>query len=139
MTTRLTALLALLSLIACTKSPPAATAEIGAARAVAPSPAAPLLAIEAGGEYTCAIRFGALICWGSNDALQIGAPPSDSVERHNPPRRIIDAGVTAVAAGERHTCAIVAGAVKCWGANSNNQLGFTYTYLAPQTLPLTEL
>lgn len=102
-------------------------------------PAAPLLAIEAGGEHTCAIRFGALICWGSNEALQVGAPPSDSVERHHPPRRIIDAGVTALAVGAFHTCAVHLSAVKCWGANSNSQLGFTYTYLAPQTVPLASL
>ena len=32
-------------------------------------------------------------------------------------------GVTAVAAGGYHTCAVQNGAAKCWGLNLNGQLG----------------
>ncbi len=35
----------------------------------------------------------------------------------------ISSGVTAIVDGENHSCAVVAGAVKCWGANTNGQLG----------------
>ena len=31
--------------------------------------------------------------------------------------------VTALSAGTSHTCAVVAGEARCWGANDNGQLG----------------
>jgi len=45
-------------------------------------------------------------------------------------------GVTAIAAGENHTCAVVGGAVRCWGENTLGQLGdgTTQSRAAPQAV-----
>ncbi len=45
------------------------------------------------------------------------------------------AGITSIALGNGHTCAIEAGGrVKCWGANFNGQLGIGNTVV--QTSPV---
>ena len=36
---------------------------------------------------------------------------------------LLDSDVTAISAGNAHTCAIHNGVAKCWGFNSNGQLG----------------
>ena len=71
--------------------------------------------------HACAIRDGALYCWGSNSHGQINGNTSVSV--YADPQLIFKTGVTGVAAGAQHTCAIVAGEVLCWGANGFGQVG----------------
>ena len=91
--------------------------------------------IAAGEEHTCAIlNNDTLKCWGKNDSGQLGlisglgaghlsTPPSWSVNLGT------DSGgasltVKQVAAGGDHTCAILSNdRVKCWGKNTNGQLG----------------
>ncbi len=80
--------------------------------------------IEAGGFYTCALTTsGSVKCWGENNVGQLGD------ETFASPRRtpvVVSglSGVTALAAGYQQTCALTAaGAVKCWGSNSDGQLG----------------
>jgi uncharacterized repeat protein (TIGR01451 family) len=78
--------------------------------------------ITAGSSHTCAIRNGALYCWGNNYSGQLG---DGTTTNRNVPFAVhnMNSGVTAVSAGARHTCAIKDGALYCWGNNSFGQLG----------------
>ncbi|MBK6668635.1 MAG: hypothetical protein IPG46_02720 [Actinobacteria bacterium] len=77
--------------------------------------------VAAGASHSCALATDATVwCWGSN------ARP-DRLGDH---RRPVDAragtrltGVTRVVAGSDVTCAIAAGAPKCWGRNADGELG----------------
>ncbi len=80
--------------------------------------------IATGDTHTCAIlSTGAAKCWGDgvNGKLgtgnrAIGVPADGTVMN-------LDSGVTAIAAGSSHTCAIHNGAAKCWGKNTAGSLG----------------
>lgn len=83
-----------------------------------------VIAIAPGGEHTCALtKSGAVKCWGLTDFGQLG---SGTYKVSNTPIDIpgLSSGVTAIVAGEYHTCALTqSGAVKCWGRNNFGQLG----------------
>lgn len=81
---------------------------------------AEVTAVAAGAEHTCAIRDGALYCWGHNKYGQLGT--GDTADTHEP-ERVLRSGVTAVATYGAHTCAVHRGALKCWGSNRSGQLG----------------
>ena len=58
---------------------------------------------------------GGLQCWGANSLGEVNGKPSiKSILR---PIQLLESGVTAVAAGGLHTCAVVRGAALCWGAD----------------------
>ncbi len=80
-------------------------------------------AVAAGDVHACAVTSdGGLLCWGKNDAGQLG-PGAAGLLRSARPVTVFTAGVTAVAAGGRHTCAVQGGLVRCWGSNLSGQLG----------------
>ncbi|MEZ4639494.1 MAG: hypothetical protein R2873_21940 [Caldilineaceae bacterium] len=83
-----------------------------------------ITSIVAGHSHTCAVTTeGAVKCWGDNFKGELG----DGTQTHrSTPVGVLglDSGVTALAAGYNHTCALtISGGVKCWGFNFKGQLG----------------
>jgi alpha-tubulin suppressor-like RCC1 family protein len=78
-----------------------------------------------GGYHTCAVlTTGSVSCWGFNGQRELGNGTNSGPQ---PVGTAVTAGplgpASSVAAGGYHTCAIVAGAVMCWGADESGQLG----------------
>ncbi|RYC11455.1 Ig-like domain-containing protein [Nocardioides zhouii] len=89
-------------------------------------------AVAVGGDHACAIVGGGQVrCWGSNTVGQLGNNTTDpqagavTVQSDTDPDDDEPlTGVTALVAGDSHTCAMRgAGEVRCWGLNSRGQLG----------------
>ena len=80
-------------------------------------------ALSAGQYHTCAIVDGGAQCWGANNIGQLG----NSATGFNVSMPVhvngLNSGVTAIAAGNQFTCAIVNGGVQCWGDNQYGELG----------------
>jgi alpha-tubulin suppressor-like RCC1 family protein len=78
-------------------------------------------ALTIGDFFVCAIRSGALYCWGANNSGQQGT--GDDV-LHMTPTRVGEANDwTQVAAGEEHVCGIRSRSLYCWGRDYDGQLG----------------
>jgi alpha-tubulin suppressor-like RCC1 family protein len=94
--------------------------------------------------HTCAVRSGGTVaCWGENGSGQLGdgsttdrATPV-TVQKDTDPDQadvvLADlTGITAVATGGVHSCALdTGGHVWCWGTNGNGQLGDATTTSRP--------
>ncbi len=81
-------------------------------------------AVSAGSVHTCALTSGGgVVCWGFNSEGRLG--DGTRTDRLTPVAVSgLATGVTSVAAGSAHTCAVTsAGGVMCWGYNRFGPLG----------------
>jgi alpha-tubulin suppressor-like RCC1 family protein len=86
------------------------------------------IAVTAGTDYSCAIVGGTArtaVCWGRNEVGQLGARAGNF---QAVPALVMDgdlelSGITQLVAGGAHTCALIRGGVKCWGANNFSETG----------------
>jgi alpha-tubulin suppressor-like RCC1 family protein len=91
------------------------------------------VAIAAGTYNTCALLAdGTVVCWGDNASGNLGLGTSigpQTCSNDTPcattPVKVPDlSGVTAIAAGDDSTCALLSdGTVRCWGSNAYGELG----------------
>jgi len=87
-------------------------------------------------DHNCVLlESGGVQCWGFNGNGRIGIGTRG--EQIKVPTNVVglDSGVVSIDAGKFHTCAILeGGAVKCWGENTNGQVGNDTTTM--QLLPV---
>jgi alpha-tubulin suppressor-like RCC1 family protein len=96
--------------------------------------------VSAGPKHTCAVAGADVYCWGANEAGQLG---DASVPGGPTPRAVMlssqGVNASAVAAGGHHSCAqLTNGNTRCWGKNTQGQLGIGSSgqaSVAPTLLP----
>jgi len=81
--------------------------------------------VAVGRLHTCALTStGGVRCWGVSRDGQLGNNTIAETIVSSPVQVTgLASGATALASGADHSCAVVAGAVKCWGGNDKGQLG----------------
>lgn len=89
--------------------------------------------ITAGNSHTC-VRLAdeTVRCWGYSFQGNLGNGDNESIgdePGEMPPKPVVlDGAPVMISANGNHTCALLAGnRVKCWGSNSNGQLGYGHT------------
>lgn len=91
---------------------------------------APVMSIATGAGHSCALTTqGTVACWGRNDNGQLGNGNTVDAAQPQMVKGLSGAmypvaGAKYLAAGGLHSCVVLnGGKVKCWGANTNGQLG----------------
>jgi alpha-tubulin suppressor-like RCC1 family protein len=86
--------------------------------------AGPVISLAVGGSHACVIvSGGAVQCWGSNNFGQIGDGTNTNRSAATSTMGL-SSGVVEIAAGSGHSCArLSTGEVRCWGRNTEGQLG----------------
>lgn len=82
--------------------------------------------LVAGAGFNCALRAGAVLCWGGNMNQELGVDRLviGDVRANAEVVPGLASGIVAIAAGLRHTCALRSdGALLCWGDNERGALG----------------
>ena len=92
------------------------------------------VAVTAGESHTCALTTaGKVRCWGRSNVGQLGYGSVSSIGDNEKPAVAgdVDLGgglVKQISAGRDHTCALMqTGAVRCWGAATYGQTGYSNT------------
>jgi alpha-tubulin suppressor-like RCC1 family protein len=98
-----------------------------------------IVAVASGADFSCALDGNGIRvrCWGDGQLGQLGNG-SSSDSRAPVLVSGLDPSVTTIASGYGHTCAVLSGGgMKCWGFNSNGQLGnnSTSNSLVPVDVP----
>ncbi len=84
--------------------------------------------VSVGGEHSCALLSGGVVCWGNDNYGELG---NDSASSSLVPVQVKGTGgtgtlanVTQLSAGFTHNCTLLSDhSVKCWGNNFGSQLG----------------
>ncbi|MCG8423933.1 MAG: hypothetical protein MJE77_39055 [Proteobacteria bacterium] len=88
----------------------------------------PIGALSAGAEHTCAaLSNGTMRCWGRNQGGQLGYGDNVNIGEDEFPASVGQlelSGVTHIALGNTHTCALLGQVLYCWGINEHGALGF---------------
>jgi alpha-tubulin suppressor-like RCC1 family protein len=96
-------------------------------------------AITAGYHHSCAVVEGRASCWGANVDGRLG---NDTTTNSLVPVPVNTSGVlagktvTAIAAGDSHSCAVADGRAYCWGYNTYGQLGNSTTTNSTVPVPV---
>jgi alpha-tubulin suppressor-like RCC1 family protein len=80
--------------------------------------------IAIGPDHGCArTREGKAVCWGRNDAAQLGSGTESSVWTSRVPVQGLT-NLTSLAVGPMHACGVIGDRLACWGDNGAGQAGF---------------